>query len=81
MKINILLTEKNFTMIFINFAIMAKKQKKQKRHTSADQPQIIVDPALSSFEGHPFFEKKAADSKALLDKVGLPKQLPQKPRP
>jgi hypothetical protein len=81
MKINILLPKKHFTMIFINFAIMAKKQKSKKRNTSTGQPLIVVDPALSSFEGHPFFEKKAANAKALLDKVGLPKELSDKGRP
>ena len=76
MKINILTHQKTITMLFLNFAFMAKKQKKQKQHTSDDRPLITVDPALSSFDGHPFFEKKAADSKALLEKVGLPKQIP-----
>lgn len=65
-------------MLFLNFALMAKKQKKQKRNTTDDRALIMVDPALSSFNGHPFFEKKAAGSKALLDKVGLPKPQPPK---
>jgi hypothetical protein len=67
-------------MIFVNLATMTKKQKNKKRNTSAGQPQITVDPALSSFEGHPFFEEKAANAKALLDKVGLPKELSKKRR-
>lgn len=66
-------------MLFFNFALMAKKQKKQKRNTPDDRSLIIVDPALSSFNGHPFFDKKAAGSKALLDKVGLPGQQPPRP--
>jgi len=65
-------------MLFLNLAFMAKKQKKQKRDTADDRSLITVDPALSSFDGHPFFEKKAADSKALLEKVGIPKPQPPK---
>ena len=61
-------------MIFTNFVPMAKKSKKQKQHIHTAQPLISVDPALPSFEGHPYFEEKAAKSKALLDKVGLPKE-------
>jgi hypothetical protein len=61
-------------MIFTKFASMAKKQKKQKQLLFTGQPLISVDPALPSFEGHPFFEEKAAKAKALLNKVGLPKQ-------
>ena len=44
------------------------------------QPLITVDPSLPSFEGHPFFEKKAAKAKILLKKTGLPKQLSKKAR-
>ncbi|HEV2481929.1 MAG TPA: hypothetical protein VGS79_19820, partial [Puia sp.] len=73
MKISILSLQKTFPMLFLNFALMAKRQKKQKRNSADDRSLIMVDPALSSFDGHPFFEKKAAGSKALLDKVGLPK--------
>jgi hypothetical protein len=42
---------------------------------------IAVDPSLQSFDGHLFFEKKAADAKAFLKKVGLPKQLTKKAQP
>jgi hypothetical protein len=49
--------------------------KKKKKVTVGSQPMITVDPTIPSFDGHPFFEKKAAYAKALLRKVGLPKQL------
>ena len=57
---------------------MAGNTKKTKKVHVGSQPLITVDPAIPSFEGHPFFEKKAASAKALLKKVGLPKQLAAK---
>ncbi|HEY4831298.1 MAG TPA: hypothetical protein VIH61_01885 [Waddliaceae bacterium] len=54
---------------------MTKKSKKEIHIGVGTQPLIAVDPLLPSFEGHPFFEKKAARAKALLKKTGLPKQL------
>jgi hypothetical protein len=41
---------------------------------------ITVDPALSSFEGHPFFEKKSKTAKQLFAKIGLPKGISKKSR-
>jgi hypothetical protein len=55
--------------------------KAQKKHTSAGvgtQPLITVDPALPSFDHHPFFEKKASAAKEDLKRIGLPKQLTKK---
>jgi hypothetical protein len=54
---------------------MARKPKKAGIGT---QPLINVDPTLSSFDGHPYFEKKTAKAKDLLKKVGLPKQFSEK---
>jgi hypothetical protein len=41
---------------------------------------ITVDPSLPSFEGHPFFEKKANAAKKLFSRVGLPKGIGIKSR-
>jgi hypothetical protein len=57
---------------------MGQKSKKEILAGVGTKPLITVDPSLPSFEGHPFFEKKAAVAKALLKKVGLPKQFAQK---
>jgi hypothetical protein len=57
---------------------MAGNAKKTKKVVVGTQPLITVDPAIPSFKDHPFFEKKAATAKALLKKVGLPKQLATK---
>jgi hypothetical protein len=57
---------------------MSRKSKKEVLVGVGIQPLITVDPSLPSFEGHPFFEKKAAKAKALLKKTGLPKQLTKK---
>lgn len=35
----------------------------------------VIDPKVGNYEKHPFFVKKANEAKALLIKVGLPKQL------
>lgn len=42
------------------------------------KPFITVDPSLPSFEGHPFFEKKANAAKKLFSRVGLPKGIIRK---
>ena len=39
---------------------------------------VVVSDTVGSYEKHPFFIKKAAAAKALLHKVGLPKQLAKK---
>jgi hypothetical protein len=35
----------------------------------------VVDKSVGSYEKHPFFVKKANEAKALIKKVGLPKEL------
>ncbi|MHA4808973.1 hypothetical protein ACX0G9_12745 [Flavitalea flava] len=57
---------------------MATKAKKEVQVGTGTQPLVTVDPSLPSFEGHPFFEKKAAKAKELLKKTGLPEQLTKK---
>jgi hypothetical protein len=57
---------------------MAKKSKKERSGPSGIKHLITVDPSLPSFEDHPYFKKKAAAAKALLEKVGLPKGLSKK---
>jgi hypothetical protein len=57
---------------------MARKPKKAVKAAIGTQPLINVDPTLSSFDGHPYFEKKTAKAKDVLKKVGLPKQLSSK---
>ena len=57
---------------------MAGKVKKETSTGIGIKSLITVDPSLPSFEGHPYFEKKAAAAKKLLTKVGLPKELTQK---
>jgi hypothetical protein len=57
---------------------MAGKVKKGTSKGIGIKPLITVDPTLPSFDGHPYFEKKAATAKKLLGKVGLPKELTQK---
>jgi hypothetical protein len=62
----------------ITFVVMNRKPKKAVNVGISTQPLINVDPNLSSFDGHPFFEKKAAKAKATLKRVGLPKELSRK---
>ena len=57
---------------------MPPKGKKKISKGIGTKPLITVDPSLPSFDGHPYFEKKAAAAKKLLTKVGLPKELTQK---
>jgi hypothetical protein len=54
---------------------MAKKPNKKPVTGVGTKPLITVDPSLPSFDGHPYFEKKAAVARETLKKVGLPKQL------
>lgn len=60
------------------FATMANKSKNKNLATAGTQQLITVDPSMPSYEGHPYFEKKAAAAKHLLAKVGLPKHLSPK---
>jgi hypothetical protein len=59
---------------------MARKLKKGTIAGASSQLVVAVDPLLPSFEGHPFFEEKAAKAKAILKKTGLPKKLSKKSR-
>ena len=54
---------------------MPAKSKKTTSKRTGTESLITVDPSLPSFDGHPFFEKKAKAAKKLLEKVGLPKEL------
>lgn len=54
---------------------MSNKSKKRGITKVGIKPLVAVDPTLPSFEGHPFFEKKAQAVKRLLKKVGLPSHL------
>jgi hypothetical protein len=57
---------------------MLRKPKKNIVVQVGTKPLVLVDPTLPSFEGHPFFEKKANAVKTLLTKVGLPKGMKKK---
>lgn len=57
---------------------MLRKNKKDSFVQVGTKPFITVDPSLPSFEGHPFFEKKANAAKKLLSRVGLPKGINRK---
>ncbi|SEW17431.1 hypothetical protein SAMN05428988_2733 [Chitinophaga sp. YR573] len=57
---------------------MLRKTKKEILVQVGTKPLVMVDPALPSFEGHPFFEKKANAVKKLLSRVGLPKGINKK---
>ncbi|SFW91158.1 hypothetical protein [Chitinophaga sancti] len=52
---------------------MLRKTKKDTYVQIGNKQFITVDPSLPSFEGHPFFEKKANAAKRLFSRVGLPK--------
>ncbi|HUX84149.1 MAG TPA: hypothetical protein VMV20_02880 [Chitinophagaceae bacterium] len=46
-----------------------------KKETSTKKSSAVVSDSVGNYEKHPFFIKKAKSAKALLLKVGLPKQL------
>ena len=48
------------------------KRKTHKKHSA------IVSDSVGNYEKHPFFVRKVAAAKALLLKVGLPKELAKK---
>lgn len=52
-----------------------KDKKVSTKQTSNKKTNAIITDGVGSYEKHPFFIKKAAVAKALLLKVGLPKQL------
>jgi hypothetical protein len=64
----------------VNLYTMSRKSKKEIFAGLGTPPLIAVDPSLPSFDGHPFFEKKATKAKALLKKVGIPNQFSKKTR-
>lgn len=49
-----------------------------KKETSTNKKTAVVSDSVGNYEKHPFFIKKAVAAKALLLKVGLPKQLTKK---
>ena len=51
---------------------------KQKAKTKKAKPFGIVDNAVGNYEKHPFFVKKANEMKALINEVGLPKEVTKK---
>jgi hypothetical protein len=57
---------------------MPRKLKKETSKGIGTKHVVTVDPSLPSFDGHPYFEKKAEAAKKLLAKVGLPKELTHK---
>jgi hypothetical protein len=60
----------------INFAKMiSKKQNSANKTKAVKKTAAIVSSSVGNYEKHPFFVKKAAAAKELLQRVGLPKQL------
>jgi hypothetical protein len=57
---------------------MLRKTKKEILVQVGTKPLVTVAPTLPSFEGHPFFEKKANSAKKLFSRVGLPKGINKK---
>ena len=45
------------------------------KKSSKKKSQPTVDPKVGNYEKHPFFVKKANETKALLKSVGLPKKM------
>jgi len=54
---------------------MAKATKNKTSKLKATKNGGIIDASVGNYEKHPFFIKKANEAKALLKKVGLPKEL------
>ena len=48
------------------------------KHLANKTINVIVTDGIGNYEKHPFFIKKTAAAKALLSKVGLPKQFSKK---
>ena len=57
---------------------LKSKKGTKKEQTKTKKISAFVSDAVGSYEKHPFFVKKAVAAKALLHKVGLPKQLTKK---
>jgi hypothetical protein len=49
-------------------------QAKKNRKIANKKINGIIDPSVGNYEKHPFFIKKANEMKALINKVGLPKE-------
>jgi hypothetical protein len=57
---------------------MASKSGKGKKSAGKAQTiKAIVTNEVGNYEKHPFFVKKANEAKELLQKIGLPKVLPE----
>ena len=48
---------------------------KKNKKTSKKKIYGIIDPNVGNYEKHPFFIKKAKEAKALIKRVGLPKEV------
>ena len=57
---------------------MNSKGKNSTVSSKTHRSSAVVSDTIGSYEKHPFFIKKAAAAKAILHKVGLPKQLAKK---
>ena len=57
---------------------LKNKKGSKKAQTETKKVSAFVSDAVGNYEKHPFFIKKATGAKALLRKVGLPKQLSKK---
>ncbi len=55
-----------------------KDKNVSKKETSIKKSNGVITDSVGNYEKHPFFIKKAVSAKALLLKVGLPKQLTKK---
>ncbi len=60
--------------------IKSKNNSKSKTQPKSSSKKIVSS-EVGNYEKHPFFVRKAAASKELLLKVGLPKQLAKKATP
>ena len=52
-----------------------KNNNKVNKAEASKKAEPIIDNSIANYEAHPFFVKKANAAKALLSKVGIPKQL------
>jgi hypothetical protein len=57
---------------------MPKASKNNTPKTKRKKVFGVVDSKVGNYEKHPFFIKKANEAKALIKKVGLPKELATK---
>ena len=56
----------------------SKDKNVSRKEASTEKSGVVVSDSVGNYEKHPFFIKKATAAKALLLKVGLPKQLTKK---